>query len=187
MLESYSFSMIEAEIDMSNQINNSWSKNTVLAIGQGKLRYSVMIDVNSKSLIKNFVDDNCKFEKKYKRDKNIEKKRKKYTNRCVSLCHAYLLHLVLYNNKEVITNARVCRDSVAKFLHNYLQNITQHKKTGINKISVKFGLEKNNSVQKYAKEVMQGNLKPDYILNARNVQEIIELIKKFVPSAQNLK
>ena len=179
--------MVGAEIDMSNQINNSWSKNTVLAIGQGRLRYSVMIDVNSKSQIKNFVDNNCKFEKKYKRNKNIEKKHKKYTNRCVSLCHAYLLHLVLYNNKEVVTNARVCRDSVPKFLHNYLQNIAQHKKTGINKISVKFGLEKNNNVQKYAKEVMQGNLKPDYILNSKDVQDIIELIKKFVPSATNIK
>ena len=67
-------------------------------------------------------------------------------------------------------------------MHNYLQNITQHKKTGINKISVKFGLEKNNNVQKYAKEVMQGHLKPDYILNSKDVQDIIELIKKFVPN-----
>lgn len=174
--------MVYAEIDMSNQISNSWSKNTVLAIGQGQLRYSVVLDVPGKKLLLDCIEKNTNFKTKNQKDlKKANDKKKRYANRCSSLCHAFLIHLILMNNKDVVTEVRICRDTHPRFIDHYLQNISNHKNSPVKGMKRSFGLPKNNSVQKYAKEILRGDKKPDYVLNNKDVQEMISLIDKFVP------
>src|SRR3989338_5435887 len=123
---------------MSNQINNIWSKPTVLAVGQGSLRYSIMFDVQNKNLLRHYIDNAIPSKPQYKQNRKIEKKLKRYRNRCISLAHAYLLHLVLNSNKTVISEAKVCQDNIAMFIDRYLRLISNNKRSDVKKIKVNF-------------------------------------------------
>ena len=51
----------------------------------------------------------------------------------------------------------------------------------VNNINIKYGcLKKNNTAQKYAKNVARGEIKPSYTLTIKDTDEIISLIKKFI-------
>ncbi|MBI4439410.1 hypothetical protein HY638_00390 [Candidatus Woesearchaeota archaeon] len=175
--------MTRAEIDISNQINNSWQKSTVLAMVQGNLKYSVMLRVEHKDTIRKFCEDNTPSGDAYKASNRDRKRRKLFFNRAISLTHAYLVWKILLNNEKEISKVQICSDTPPKFLDNALQRIIQNTNTGhiIRHISRGYGLEKNNSAQKYAKAVARGDTNPTYILTARDVGEIIALINKFVP------
>lgn len=176
--------MAKGEVDISNQIDNSWVKDTALALVQGSLKYSIKIEVNNKSTIKKLCEYNTKHEAKYKEQKNIQRKTKRYFNRVVSLTHAYLLYRLIMDNRTAINSITVCKDSIAKFLHNYLQNITQNKNKNylVKHIKIKYGLKKkNNSAQDYAKSVAKGEIPASYTLNKKDVEEIIILVEKFIP------
>ncbi len=178
--------MTKAEVDMSNQIDNSWTKNTVLGIVQDNLKYSVMLKFSDKSTIKKICEENTKYLVPNKKTKSstADRKIRLYFLRAVSLTHAYLLHKLLTHNKTALEHVKVCKDTIATFLDNSLRNIMKHNRTSnsLQHIKVKYGLrKKNNTVQKYAREVMKGRLPADYVLTTKDIKEIIDLISKFVP------
>lgn len=167
-----------AEIDMSNQISNSWNKNTALAIVQDKLRYSVLLEVNHKIRVKNYCE-NLKFIGPIK---YIAKKRKRAFNQAISIVHAYLVYKLLFANRNAVKEVCICADSQAKYIHIAFQNITQN--LGIShlfqKLKIKFGLNKGNQVQKYVKAVAQGQIPATYRLSIKDIEEILSLLSKFI-------
>jgi hypothetical protein len=173
-----------AEVDISNQINNSWSKDTVLAIVQDHLKYSVLVEVPNKSKIKQICNEvNTKQRKKKAKENKREKKnRKRYTNRVVSVTHAFLLYKILINNKNALEKVKVCKDTIPMYLDKYLQKIKNQMNTNRNlkHITIKYGLKKNNKAQKYAKDVASGDINPSYTLTRKDVEEIISFIKMFL-------
>lgn len=170
---------MRAEVDMSNQINNSWAKPTALAMVQGALKYSILLKPESKKEIKNYCEKRAK---ELYNSQELIKKERLFFNRAISMTHAYLLYRIIKANASVLSQIQVCTDSIGKFLHNSLQKIISNKgeRELIKSMNIKYGLEKRNSAQKYAKSVAHGQNKASYVLSAGDTQDILELIRKLV-------
>ena len=88
-----------AHVDIANQINNSWNKDSVLAIREGNVSFSVKIKtIDKKYLRKRFVEED---RKKYKR----------HNMQVATIIHAFLLFRLLDEFGEKFSRVKICNDS----------------------------------------------------------------------------
>ncbi len=104
-----------AEIDLSEQIDNSWNKDTAIAIKQRGISYSVKIKSKDKNDMKN------KFIKKV--EKNLDKKNNR---RVVVIIYCFILYHLLKLSNGLFNRVKICNDvSPSWAVNNYLMAIAK--------------------------------------------------------------
>ena len=90
-----------AHIDIANQISNSWNKDSILGIKEGKFGFTLKIRAKEKKILKK------KFIKK-----NGENY-KKHNTRVSVIIHTYLLFRLLQEYGEKFEKVKICNDAGA--------------------------------------------------------------------------
>jgi len=159
------------EMDLANQIENRWTKDSILAIKNKEVGFSIKIKTDDKKLLKK------KFVIKSK-----DKTGKKYNKKVVMTIYSFLIYKVIKLNKERIKKLYICRDCGPSFLvYKYLSKICKYYKEEpiTNYIRFKFRKGgKKSKAHKLANTVLKGRKKEDYCLNKQDILELEDLIRK---------
>lgn len=164
--------MIERfEVDLANQIDNKWSKDSVLAIKGEKFGFSLKIrSKDKKTLKKKFIT-----EVKSKSDR-------KHNKKVVVLIYSFLLYKIIILNKDKTQKISICRDCEPLFLvSKSLSKICKYYKEEpiTNFLSFKFKkIKKKSRAHRLANNVLRGRKKEDYCLNKQDIAELEDIIRK---------
>lgn len=142
------------EIDLANQIDNRWTKDSILAIRDKDFRFSLKIKTEDKKILKKkFI-----IEPKDKADR-------KHNKKVILMIYAFLMHKLVKLNEESIKKILVCRDCGPSFLvSKYLSKICKYynEEPITNYLSFKFKKDKEKSkAHKLANDVLRGRKKED--------------------------
>jgi len=88
-----------AHVDIGNQIDNSWNKDSVLALKINNLGFSVKIRAPDKKIL----------EKKYLNNPS-SRKEKKDKRRFIVLVYSFLLYKLLTESKGLANKVKLCND-----------------------------------------------------------------------------
>lgn len=167
--------MVEyAEVDLSEQIDNSWTKDTAIAIKLRGTRYSVKIKSKDKNDLKQ------KFVKKV--SKNLDRKNNR---RVVVIIYCYLLYHLLKLSNGLSQRIKLCNDvSPSWAVNNYLLAIfKEHNEKHIIdnlKISFKKKGDEKSKAHYVAKNVSRGREPANIILKKPQIDRLKYLIKKLM-------
>mgnify|MGYP001588453966 CR=1 FL=1 len=166
-------------VDISNQIENKWNRDSVLAIVKNEMKYSIKIKSSQKEkLKKRFI---------LKTELRREKKQNK---RVVAVIYCYLLYKALENFNEA-NPLLLCRDVrpeilIIQYLHkiaNYFGNKEILKKEIKFRKKIEFQTNEKlpeSIADKYARKVFQGKLNATKILNDGELEELTMIIQKMI-------
>jgi hypothetical protein len=158
------------EMDLANQIENRWTKDSILAIKNKEVGFSIKIKTEDKKLLKKKFIINP-------RDKNEKKQNKKI----VMIVYSFLIYKIISFNKDKIRKIYICRDCGPSFLvYKYLSKICKYYKEPpiTNCIRLKFRKGgKKSKAHKLANTVLKGRKKEDYCLNKQDIIKLEELVK----------
>ena len=105
-----------AEIDLSEQIDNPWTKDTAIAIIKGKTSFSVKINAKDKNDLK-------KFFRKSGKTRNI----KRHNRRGVVIIYSFLLYHLLKISNGLSDKIKVCNDmGHSRGVNEYLTKICRY-------------------------------------------------------------
>lgn len=165
--------MIEGrfEIDLANQIDNRWSKDSILAIKDKNFQFSLKIkSIDKKILKKKFIS-----ESKSKADK-------KHNKKVVLIIYSSLIYKIIKLNKEKVKKVYICRDCGPSYLvSKYLSKICKYYRDEpiTNHVSIKFRKAKEKSkAHNLANKILRGRKKEDYCLNKQDINELEDIIRK---------
>ena len=106
--------MVEKEIghiDLSPQINNPWSKDSVLALKKGKTWFAVKIRGKDKQ----------EFKKLFIKSSKKTKACRKNNQRVIVIIYSYMLYYLLRISNNVCDKIKVCNDAgPGKYVNHYL-------------------------------------------------------------------
>jgi len=159
---------IEAHIDVANQIDNYWNKDTALAIKIENLGFSIKIRAKYKKRIKN------KFITKNSSQKN--------NRRVAVILHSYLIYRLLDKYQKFCSSVRVCCD-IGNFINvqDYYQKIcNKHFSKNINvKLKSKKG-KKKSPAHRLANDVYNRKVPEDILIKDRDMGNIIDIIRRLL-------
>lgn len=160
-----------AEIDISNQLDNSWNKDSVLAIKMGKIGFSIKIrDFHKKVIRKKFILDDSY--KDYRRN----------NRRVTVILHSLLLYKLLKElPSEAFEVVKICND-VGPFvnLNKYYSKVCKYYcLTPSTKIKPRKGNGKSKA-HYLANDVYNGRKKEDFLIKEKDIGEIIKIIQEFL-------
>ena len=159
------------EVDLANQINNRWTKDSVLAMKGEEFKYSMKMKSKDKKILKKkFIVDS-----KNKSDK-------KHNQKVVLIIYCFLIYRLIKFNKEKIRRVYICRDCSPSFLvSKYLSKLCKYyeEEPITNYLSFKFRKAKRKSTaHKLANDILRGRKKEDYCLNKKDITELEDIIRK---------
>jgi len=161
-------------IDIANQINNPWTKDSFMALVSADLKYAIVIPSAIKKKIKRKFFDNDRM----------------HNHKVIAIMHAYLIFKCLIANKAKIKKVIICNDCPPYLLvYKYLLKIASHcgwktltedvnitPRKNIKKDGKK--LRKGQSkAHKYANKVRKGIFKADYVINTDDYETIRNVIR----------
>ncbi len=156
-------------IDLANQIENRWTKDSILAIKNQNFGFAVKIKTEDKKLLKRkFIID--------PRDKS----NRKYNRKIISLIYCFLLYKIIKLNKDKLEKVLICRDCGPSYLiSKYLSKICKYynDEQVTEYLSFKFRREgKKSKAHKLANDVLKGRKKEDYCLTKQDISELENII-----------
>jgi hypothetical protein len=163
-----------AEVDMSNQIDNSWNKDSCLASKKGEEGFTVKIRLDDKkSLKKKFIWDEGS-------DKN-----KKHNRRVIVIIYCFMLHKLLVESNNLGNKFKLCNDagprwSVLKYLDAIFRYYGELPIGQKFKIKFRVDGDLESLAHNLAKKTMKGRKKEDYIINTNDIKELEDIIRKII-------
>jgi len=167
------FKMVERfEVDLANQIDNKWTKDTILAMKNRNFGFSVKIKSSDKKILK----------KKFISELG-DKSDRKHNKKVVVMIYSFLIFKLITLNKEWVKAVSVCRDYEPLFLvSKSLSKICKFYKDEpvTNYISLRFkrNKKKKSRAHRLANDVLRVRKKEDYCLTARDLEKLEEVIRK---------
>ena len=164
-------------VDMSNQVDNDWDRDTILAFANKSKNQEYAIRLKNR--------DKSKIKKKFIYLKETESARK-HNKKVINLIFAYLIFKILSESKGEKEKVYICPDHrPTREVHHYIQklskfngypNLTEEKDIDfINRN--KFNVPKSNPAHKFAKKVYQGKKNAKI---AADFEELESLISKLL-------
>ena len=159
------------EIDLANQIDNRWTKDSVIAMKNESFQFSLKIRSKDKKILKKkFISE------------SKDKADKKHNRKIVLVIYSFLVYKIIKLNKDKIKRIYICRDCGPSFLvSKYISKICKYYKDEpvTNYLSFKFrkGLQKSKA-HNLANKVFRGRKKEDYCLNEQDIIELEDIIRK---------
>lgn len=160
-----------AEIDLSEQIDNNWNKDTAIAIKKGGEYYSVKIRAKDKNSLKN------KFIKEVKR--KIDNKNNR---RVVVIIYCFILYHLFKISGNLAKKVKICNDVSPRWAINmYLNKICSKSKEPqiTNKVEIKFRQDGDPKSEAHyiAKKVARGIAKENLVMKKQHIGRLKYLIK----------
>jgi len=161
-------------IDIANQINNPWTKDSFMALVGADLKYAIVMPSAIKKKIKRKFFDSDRM----------------HNHKVIAIMHAYLVFKCLETNRGKIKKVRICNDCPPYYLvDNYLQKIAA--RLGWNTLTEDLDLAPRKNVKKngkklregrskahkYASKVHKGIFKKNYTVNSKDYETIAEIIR----------
>lgn len=162
----------EAHIDLSEQIDNPWSKDSALAIRKGKTFYSIKIRGKDKNEFKKLFIKNSK-----------TKADRKNNRRVVVIIYSFLLYHLLKISKGISLRVNVCNDvGPSDFVNMYLIRICNYY--GVEpiqntiKLDFKKRKKKKSKAHNIAKDISRGRIQATLELKKPHLDILTEIIKR---------
>jgi hypothetical protein len=163
------FEDIWAEVDMSNQIDNSWNKDSCIALKSGKSGFVVRIKSEDKKLLRKkfiFVDSVGK---------------KKINRRVIVMIYCFMLYKVL--KISGCARAKLCNDAgprwaVLKYLDFVLKHYGEPPIGKFARIKFRMPGDQGSLAHPLARKAMKGRRKEDYLINKSDIAQLGKIIKK---------
>ncbi len=165
---------IWAEVDMGNQIDNKWNKDSCLALKKGNKGFAVKIrSKDKKELRKKFIWE------------NDPEKNKKHNRRVIVIIYCFMLYKLVKVSGDLGRKIKVCNDAGPPWsINKYLNSIFRYyKEPPIGKsIRLRFRAvgDPESSAHNLARKTMRGRKKEDYLVNKRDVRELEDIIRKIL-------
>lgn len=156
---------VEFFIDVSNQINNKWNKDTAIAAVSEKSKYSILIRGRIKNGIKTrYISD------------GIDRKSKRGDNSVVNIIYAYMIFRLVSMIKDDIRVVRICPD------HRPIDEVYRHLQKifaihGRKFPQMNFRSPPNSPAHNHALKVFRGRAKADCVIS-KDPGELIKIIDK---------
>jgi len=159
------------EIDLANQIDNRWTKDSVIAMKNGGFQFSLKIRSKDKKILKKkFISE------------SKDKADKKHNRKIVLVIYSFLIYKIIKLNKDKIKRIYICRDcGPSLFVSKYISKICKYYNDEpiTNYISFKFRKgEQKSKAHNLANKVFRGRKKEDYCLNKQDIIELEDIIRK---------
>jgi len=158
-------------IDLGNQINNTWNKDSALAVRKKDVYSSIKIKSKDKKLLKKkFILEDL--------NSNI-----KHNRRIITIIYCYLLFKLLKLSEEAVKKVNVCKDVGPEWAVNkYLSKVCKYynEEPITNKIRIKFrkSSSKKSEAHRIARDVARGRKKETYCLNEQDINELEDILRK---------
>jgi len=158
-------------IDLANQIENRWTKDSILAIKNKSLEFAIKIRTDDKKLLrKKFILD------------HKDKSNKRRNRKVISLIYCFLLYKIIKMNKDNIRKVLICRDEGPSYLiSKYISKICKYynDEPVTNYISLKFRKSgRKSKAHKLANNILKGRRKENYCLTKQDISELKDIIRK---------
>lgn len=159
-------------MDISNQIDNAWERDTILSFvnKSEKINYSIRLRNSDKSkLKKNFINP------------SKTQSAKRHNRKVVNLIFAYMIFKIL-EEKSSMGYVYICPDHrPSKEVHHYIQKIsyllgypTLTKDVNLKFMNRdKYDINKKTPADKLAKKIFRGKAKANSIIDCEKLKEII--------------
>jgi hypothetical protein len=163
-----------AHVDLGNQIDNSWNKDTAMALKINKVGFVIKIRERDKK----------KIEKKYIKEVKTRKDTR-HNRKVVVAVYSFLLYKLIKESNGIVRNIRLCNDiSPAKDFHRFLDKICKFfdEPSLHSTHSIKFKKRKQGKsrAHRLANRVYKGRKKADYLIKEKDVNDLIEIINKII-------
>lgn len=159
------------DVDIGNQIDNSWNKNTAIALKLKNVGFSLKMRARDKKII----------EKKYiSKPKNRQERRK--NRKIVVMIYCFLLYKLLIGFNGLAKKVRLCRDiNPSKDVYRYLRIISKYynEEPIDEKIRIRFkkGAHGNSKAHKIANKTYKGRRKADILIGKKDMIDLCDLIE----------
>lgn len=161
-----------ADIDMSNQIDNSWNKDSVLAIKKKESNFTIKIrSEDKKSIKREFIWE-------------VDSKRSlRHNRKVITITYCFMLYKLLKLTHGFSSRIKICNDVAPKvFVNNYLTAICRYynEEPIQNRIKIRFRKEgePDSSAHGIARKVFKGRRKEDYLIRYEDLEELRKILKK---------
>ena len=163
-----------AEVDMSNQIDNSWNKDSCLAFRKDNNGYTVKIKSDDKKELRN------KFIWTGEDERN-----KKHNRRVIVIIYCFVLYKLLKLAEQNTSKVRLCNDAGPKWaVHKYLNAIYRYYNEPpigeLIHLRFKKAEGKRSSAHNLARKVMKGRRKADYLIPKTDIKELEDIRRKII-------
>lgn len=163
-----------AGVDLSNQIDNKWNKDSTLAVK--KQDKGIVIKIRAK--------DKKELRKKFIWEEGSERN-KKHNRRVIVIIYCFMLYKLLKTAEKLAERIKICNDVGPKWsVNKYLNAIFRYyKEPPIGKnIRLKFKKpgDRESSAHNLARKVMRGRKKEDYLINKKDIRELEDIIRKIL-------
>ena len=163
-----------AEVDMSNQIDNKWNKDSCLALKKGNKGFVVRIRSEDKKELKTKFIWNSDSENN-----------KKHNRRIIVIIYCFILYKLIKISEEFGTKIKICNDAGPRWAVNkYLNSIFRyHNEPPIGKeIRLRFRMEgdKESSAHSLARKTMRGRKKENYLIIKEDIKELEDILRKII-------
>lgn len=159
------------EIDLANQIDNRWAKDSILAMKDKDFQFALKIKSNDKKVLKKkFINE------------SRSKADKRHNRKVITIIYSFLIYKIIKLNKDRIKKIYICRDcGPSIFVSKYISKICKYYKDEPITNYLKFKFRKSGEKSKshrLANKVLRGRKKADYCLNKKNLIELEDIIRK---------
>ena len=160
-----------AHVDIGNQIDNSWKKDSALAIKMNLVGFSIKIREPHKRIIR----------KKFIKDAMGDSKISRKNRRVAAILHSYLLFKLLSAYHEICDVVFVCNDlGNFSYINKYYSKICKYYDSKPNVIIKPKKGKKKSKAHHLANKVFKGQRSEDILIKSSDIAEIIELIEGFL-------
>jgi len=167
-------SSVTAHVDLGNQIDNSWNKDTAMALKLNKIGFSVKIRERDKK----------KVEKKYIKEVKTRKDQR-HNRKVVVIVYSFILYKLIKESNGIAKKIRLCNDvSPAQDVHKYIDKICKFfdEPSLHSTHSIKFKKKRDgkSKAHRWANKVYKGRRKEDYLIKGKDIKDLIEIIDKLI-------
>jgi len=162
-----------AHVDLGNQIDNSWNKDSALALKLGNLSFIIRIRESEKKEI----------EKKHIRMLNVkERKDRKLKRKKVIMIYSFLLYKLLKESGGGFKKVRLCRDiNPPKDVYRFIGIICKYYNEPSlmqQGFKIRFKNDGKSRAHNLANKSYQGRRKEDYLIKDRDMHDLDKLLRK---------
>ena len=159
-------------IDLGNQIDNSWNKDTALALKLNGIGFSVKIREEDKKAL----------EKKYIR--SLNPKDRKTKRRVVIMIYSFLLYKLLKESGGIVKEVKLCRDiNPPNDVYKYLAKICKfYQERPLNEqgFKIRFNNEGKSKAHNLANKTYNGRKKENYLLREKDLSDLSKIISEII-------
>lgn len=163
-----------AEVDMSNQIDNKWNKDSCLALKKRNRGFVVKIRTkDKKELRKKFIWEDG------------PEKNNKHNRRVIVIIYCFMLYKLIKTSGNLGNKIKICNDAGPRWsVNKYLNAILRYYKepplgVGV-RLRFRMAGDPESSAHNLARKTMRGRKKEDYLINKKDLKELEDIIRKIL-------